>query len=172
MTDTTCGGRFRDFTMVEKRLSAVAALVLSLAGCQGPPPAQADPSVVAPTPQAAAKRDAFGDPLSSASEKVLLTDLVKSPGKYADKTVITEGKIVAVCASKGCWIEIGDESGSAHVKLGGHKFFVPRSANGRNATVEAKVLPAVDEGHCEAEAKEQTGKVAKIELVATGVELF
>ncbi len=80
--------------------------------------------------------------------------------------------MTAVCQSKGCWLEIGDSAGTAHVKLAGHRFFVPKTSSGRRAIVQAKVLPAVEKGHCEAEAAEQTGREAKVELVATGVELL
>lgn len=155
------------------RFAAVFALV-ALAACSTEQPATREPvSVKAPAPAAEAKRsDAYGDPLSPGAEKVSLTDLVKTPNKWADKTVHVEGKVVAVCQNKGCWLEIGDETGTAHVKLGGHKFFVPRTASGRQAAVEARVQPAVDKGHCEQEAEEQTGRVAKVELFATGVELF
>ena len=110
--------------------------------------------------------------IHATAQKVALRDLVKNPSAYADKVVLTEGKVTSVCQGKGCWLELGDEAGSAHVKLGGHKFFVPRGSSGKSALVEAKVLPAVDDGHCEQEAAEQTGRVAKVELLATGVELY
>ena len=114
----------------------------------------------------------LGAPLSPTTPKVTLAELVKKPGAYADKTIQTEGTVTSVCQARGCWLELGDDSGTAHVKLGSHEFFAPRSSNGKRARVEATVLPAVDSGHCEEEAQEQTGKVAKVELVATGVELF
>jgi hypothetical protein len=156
------------------RSAALFALVVLTACSTDQAGVTREPAQVkAPAPAPEAKRsDAYGDPLSAGAEKVALADLVKTPNKWADKTVHVEGKVVAVCQNKGCWLEIGDETGTAHVKLGGHKFFVPRTASGRQAAVEARVQPAVDKGHCEQEAEEQTGRVAKVELFATGVELF
>lgn len=151
---------------------AVLALTLVLAACSTEPVATPEPAAPKAAAPSAPPSDAYGDPLSPAAERVVLAELVKTPARWADKTVHVEGKVTAVCQNRGCWMEIGDEAGTAHVKLGGHKFFVPRSASGRTARVEARVQPAVDKGHCEAEAEEQTGKVAKVELFATGVELF
>jgi hypothetical protein len=173
--------------------SAASLLCLAFAGCQAKTAVSADPPAVGPVASAApvspgaatstavgaatttvvgTAMTMFGEPLNLATQKVALADLVKKPGAFADKTVQTEGTVTSVCQARGCWLEIGDDSGTAHVKLGSHKFFVPRSSNGKRAKVEATVLPAVDTGHCEEEAEEQTGKVAKVELVATGVELF
>lgn len=156
----------------------------ALAGCETAP--RPDPSRQPPAAQATAATTAaaaataagaaqaaktYGDPVSPSTPMVALNDLLKSPNTYADKVVRTEGKVTAVCQSKGCWLEIGDDQSMAHVKLGNHKFFVPRSAAGQHAIVQARVMAQVDKGHCEQEAEEQTGKVAKVELEATGVEL-
>lgn len=127
---------------------------------------------VAPSASVALERKSFGSPINASVEKVELDELLKNGSKCANRTVRTEGKVSAVCQGKGCWLELADEHGQAHVKLGNHKFFVPRSSSGKHAIVEARVLPAVDTGHCEQEAVEQTGQVARIELDATGVELF
>jgi hypothetical protein len=56
--------------------------------------------------------------------------------------------------------------------MGGHSFFVPKSASGRRARVEGTVLPKPDNGECEQEAHEATGRTVKVELDATGVELL
>lgn len=167
------------------RLSPALVLLAALAGCettptprpdpaQQPPAAQATQAAQAPAqpgPQAQADKKAYGEPVSPSVEVVPLAELLKTPGRYADKTIRTEGTVTAVCKSKGCWLEIGDERSMAHVKLGNHRFFVPRSAAGQHAVVQARVMPQVDKGHCEQEAEEQTGKVAMLELDATGVEL-
>lgn len=114
----------------------------------------------------------YGAPIDATVPQVSLAEVLGSPSKFADKTVRMEGKITAVCQGMGCWLQLGDDKGSAHVKLRGHKFFVPKTSSGKTALVEAKVLPALDAGHCEEEAKEQTGVVAKVELEASGVEIF
>jgi hypothetical protein len=116
-------------------------------------------------------KKAYGDPLSATSPRVALADLLKTPSRFSDRTIRVEGKVSSVCQAKGCWLELEDEGGIAHVKLGAHRFFVPKSASGQHAVVEGRVFAQVDKGHCEQEAEEQTGKVAKVELDATGVEL-
>jgi hypothetical protein len=69
-------------------------------------------------------------------------------------------------------MEIADQEGEAHIRMSGHSFFIPRSATGRRAVVEGTVLARPDEGACEQEAAEATGKTVKVELDATGVELL
>ena len=123
-------------------------------------------------PAAATGRKAYGAPIDPQTPQVTLAEVLAAPSKYADKNVRLAGTITAVCQGMGCWLQLGDPKGSAHVKLRGHSFFVPKNSSGRSVVVEAKVLPALDESHCEEEAKEQTGVVAKVELEASGVEIF
>jgi len=113
----------------------------------------------------------FGAPLGK-SPVVALSDIVRDTSKYAKTTVKTEGKVTAVCQAAGCWMEIADANGEAHVRMSGHSFLVPKSASGRRARVEGTVLPKPDNGECEQEALEATGKTVKVELDATGVELL
>jgi hypothetical protein len=113
----------------------------------------------------------FGAPLGK-SPVVALSDIVRDSSKYAKTTVKTEGKVTAVCQAAGCWMEIADANGEAHVRMSGHSFLVPKSASGRRARVEGTVLPKPDNGECEQEALEATGKTVKVELDATGVELL
>jgi glucose/arabinose dehydrogenase len=157
-------------------LSLLLATLAALAGCEtsrpSPDPAQA-PAAQAPAAQTtpAAEKKVYGEGVSQDVELVPLATLLQAPARYADKTIRTEGRVTAVCKSKGCWLEIGDDQSMAHIKLGNHRFFVPRDAAGQHAVVQARVMPQVDKGHCEQEAEAQTGKIAKIELDATGVEL-
>ena len=95
---------------------------------------------------------------------------MKTPEKFATKTVRTEGKVSAVCQHMGCWMEIADASGKAHIKMAGHSFFVPKDAAGHHAVVQGTVL-ASDKDHCTEEAAEQTGSVAKVEIEANAIEL-
>ncbi len=103
---------------------------------------------------------------------VSLTTIAKDTTKYARTTVKTEGRVTAVCQAMGCWMEIADANGEAHVRMNGHSFFIPKTASGRRAIVEATVLPRPDNGECEQEAAQATGKIVKVELDATGVELL
>jgi hypothetical protein len=104
------------------------------------------------------------------SSVVPLADIAKNPGAYANKTVATTGKVTAVCQEMGCWMELQDAAGQAHVRMHGHAFFVPKTASGHVARVQATVLAQPDET-C-ADQPPPSGKpLAKVDLDATGVEL-
>lgn len=149
-----------------------------------PSPAPAAP---APSPTAAGALR-FGSAIDATTEKAALTDVAKNPGAFAGKTFATTGTVTAVCQHRGCWMEIKDESGEAHIKMAGHGFFVPRSASGRKARVLATLVEGQNDngcgeashdknhgakGGCRAEAETQLGRpLAKLELVAKGVELM
>ena len=70
-------------------------------------------------------------------------------------------------------MEIKDDSGQAHIRMHGHSFFVPKTAPGHHARVQAMLVPSKDENaECTEEAQKQMGHpVAKVELDATGVEI-
>jgi hypothetical protein len=71
----------------------------------------------------------------------------------------------------GCWMELSDASGRAHVRMHGHNFFVPKTASGHIARVQATIVKGKDE-ECDESEKESAGQgMAKVELDATGVEL-
>src|SRR5262249_53776806 len=144
------------------------AVGLSAAGCEakGPSPSPSSTSLTA-TPSALK----LGAPLRP-RQKGPLANIAKDTSKYANATVTTEGRVTAVCQAMGCWMEISDAAGEAHVRMSGHSFFIPKNASGRRAVVQGTVLPRPDNGECEQEAAEATGKVVKIELDATGVELL
>jgi hypothetical protein len=116
--------------------------------------------------------DKLGAPIVSA-KTVPLSEIASHPAQYAKGGVVkTEGQVTAVCQAMGCWMEITDKTADAHIRMSGHSFFVPKSAAGRHAVVEGTVLARPDQGECEEEAKQATGKVVKVELDATGVELL
>ncbi len=133
-----------------------------------PAPTPAAPPPAAP-PTAAVQR--LGAPITE-TQTVSLAELRRNPGQYANRTIRTEGVVAAVCQAAGCWMQLSDEAGRAHVRMHGHAFFIPRNATGRRATVQGTVVPANPNGHCEQEAAEQTGQTARLELDATGVELL
>jgi hypothetical protein len=164
--------------------SLLFAITSAVAGCQSGGPRGDAAKPVASAASAPAKVEAvkaaattpapanqFGAPLGK-SPVVALSDIVRDSGKYARTTVQTEGKVTAICQAAGCWMEIADANGEAHIRMSGHSFFVPKSASGRRARVEGTVLPKPDNGECEQEALEATGKTVKVELDATGIELL
>ncbi|AUX26088.1 uncharacterized protein SOCEGT47_066470 [Sorangium cellulosum] len=178
--------------MRAKLLASVSFLVLTQLGCsrKEPPGAEQAASPVtdaeraAPMQASAAgiaplQKKQFGAPITEAATTPL-PELLQDPGKFSGKTVRTEGVVSAVCRSMGCWMEIADESGSAHIKMAGHSFFVPKDASGHRAVVQGKMVAAdAEEGgacgakdNCRGEAEKQTGRIAKIELEATGVQFL
>lgn len=151
--------------------------IAALAGCAEPKHEQ-EPAAppAAPVKQASAttltplEAKKFGEPITEKAETAL-NDVIKAPGRFAQKTIRTQGVVSAVCQAKGCWMELQDESGIAHIRMAGHAFGVPRNASGHRAVVQAKVI-ANEKDHCTEEAEEQTGKQATIQLEATGVEFI
>src|ERR1700722_5339286 len=108
----------------------------------------ARPSGDAPAPAASASTGSTGTLLLGeriTTTVVPLADIAKDPARYANRTVTTTGKVTSVCQEMGCWMEIRDESGQAHVRMHGHSFFVPRTASGHVARVQATVVKGSDE---------------------------
>ncbi len=151
------------------RLAVIATFAL-LAGCSNTP---AGTSAPVPGASAAIPKGtlAVGAPIT-ASNVVTLSTIAGNPGAYANQTVTTSGKVSAVCQERGCWMEIQDTGSQAHIRMHGHSFFVPRTASGHMARVQATVLTG-NVGHCEdAPPPSPPGDgLAKVELDATGVEL-
>ena len=149
---------------------AVLAGSLALPACGRAPERSEAPAATA-EPVTALKplaKKKFGGEITEKTS-VALDTLLKDGKKYESKTVRTEGKVSAVCKSMGCWMELADANGQAHIKMAGHSFFVPKDASGHRAVVQGTVIKASND-ECSEEAKAQTGAVAKIEIEATGVE--
>ena len=161
---------------------AIAPLLLAACAAPSAPEPSKDPTppaAVAAAPEKApaqaaelaAKRH-FGGEITEASTTAL-DALVSAPAKFAEKTVRTEGVVSAVCQKMGCWMEIADSAGSAHIRMAGHRFFVPRDAKGHHAIVQGRLLRGQSDtcgaDGCRAEAA--SAELAKVELEATAVEL-
>lgn len=170
-------------------MSRLGLVLLFLCACDmgtsaRPEPKQTPPP--APTARSAAEK--FGAAIDPNGEEVALADVAKNPSAFANKTFTTTGTVSAVCQHRGCWMEIKDDKGEAHIKMAGHSFFVPRTASGKKARVQATLVKADGAGEgacgdgmekhepgkgCKAEAEAQLGRpLAKLELVAQGVELL
>jgi hypothetical protein len=164
------------------RVATFASLVASLAGCAngtndsktaGPTassatstsaPRSAAPTSAAPVDSAPKGTLALGERITS--PRVSLAEIAKNPAAYRGRTVATSGKVVAVCQEMGCWMQLEDASGQAHVRMHGHTFFVPKTSSGHLARVQATLVqPAGGATDCE------EGKSANVELDATGVEI-
>ena len=134
----------------------------------------------------------LGAPIDTSVQKIALADVAKNPSAFVGKKFATTGTVTAVCQHMGCWMEIKDDAGEAHIKMAGHAFFVPKTASGHKARVLATLVKNDSEGACadegmaaagegtskpksgcRAEAEAQLGRpLAKLELVAEGVELM
>ena len=158
------------------------ALVLALAvacNTEKPAPAKAE-APAAPAPA----RKTFGAPLG-ASPVVALADVLKSPDKFADQSVLVEGDVRRACTRKGCWMELSEAADAAapgcRVTFKDYGFFVPTDSAGSKARVEARVESKLVKpelvAHLESEGarfaqKETDGSAREVRLVASGVELW
>lgn len=168
-----------------------ALVFTGLVGCNTGVKAAPEPAPIPSAPSAApvaepAKPSALrlGAPIEGAANEVTLAEVAKAPDQFKDKTFKTKGTVSAVCQHMGCWMELKDDAGQAHIKMAGHSFFVPKTASGKKARVEARLVPTQAEpeacgdgnhkgGGCKAEAEKALGRpLAKLELIATGVELY
>lgn len=136
-------------------------------------------------PVAAQTKLSFGAPITEA-KAVALTEVASAPDKFKGQAFVTTGTVGSVCQHQGCWMTLTDEQGEAFIRMAGHSFLIPKDAAGKKARVMATLEDASEptasacsegkeEGHggCKAEAEKATGKpLAKLELQATGVELF
>ena len=117
-----------------RSLLVLAASSLVIACNSGPKEAQPEPvtATPAPTPSATAKQESalrLGAPIDAKAQSVALSEVAKTPNNYVNKTFTTSGTVTAVCQHMGCWMEIKDDASEAHIKMAGHKFFVPKTAS-------------------------------------------
>jgi hypothetical protein len=147
-------------------MRTLLALVLAVSACTH---ASADKD----KPAATANAKSVGEPIKADAKVVALADVMKDPTQFKGKSFVTTGTVTAVCQEMGCWMEIKDESGTAHVKMAGEKFSVPKTSAGHKARVAGTLVDvAGGDSECAQEAAKQTGTtVAKLQLEATGVEL-
>jgi hypothetical protein len=148
-------------------LPLIALVACSEERAKPPPP----PVATAPAPAPKPAPLVLGGPISAAP--VVLTEIAKDPRAYEGRALATSGTITAVCQNMGCWMEIQDETSHAHIRMHGHSFFVPKSASGRHARVQATVIPKEDAKECDESPSpaDPAKALTRVELDATGVEL-
>jgi Domain of unknown function (DUF4920) len=116
------------------------------------------------------------------AKKASLSEVLKSPEKYAGQTVSVEGVIVRSCKAEGCWMELAPDakSASVRVKMKDHDFFIPLNSAGHKAraegTVSVKVRSKAEVEHliedgAKFENRNPDGTVTEVSFEATGVEL-
>jgi hypothetical protein len=123
-----------------------------------------------------------GAPLGR-SAKVSLAKVLKSPEKYAGKTVRVEGVIVRSCKMEGCWMELAPKANAkaVRVKMKDHAFFIPLDAAGAFARAEGvftvkklskeEVKHMIEDDGAKFDNINPDGTVTEISFEATGVEL-
>lgn len=151
------------------RTSLVGICVAFAAGCSHGENAASESRATSPSSSVAVNSApagtlALGERITS--PLVPLAAIAKNPAAFEGRVIATSGKVTAVCQEMGCWMQLEDTSGQAHVRMHGHAFFVPKTAPGHLARVQATIVkPAGSPDDCE------EGKSAKVELDATGVEI-
>jgi hypothetical protein len=150
-------------------LVALAGAAIACSTEPGAPSAGATKATAAASSRPAGVR--LGEPVVAA--EVALASVAKDPRAFAGRTLATSGTVSAVCQNMGCWMEIKDSASQAHIRMHGHSFFVPKTASGRHARVQATVVPADDATECAESPRDPNAAagLAKVELDATGVEL-
>jgi Domain of unknown function (DUF4920) len=131
----------------------------------GPRPAQTSAAAVKPL-----DKTKFGDAISETTTTPLPA-IVKDSSQFANKTVRTEGTVSAVCQSMGCWMQIADTSGKAHIKMAGHSFFVPKESSGHRAIVQGKVIGTDQPNSCGSDGCGNQA-VTQVQIEATGIEFI
>jgi len=170
--------------MLARGLALVS--LFGLAACKTsaePPAAKAEPAPPAAT--AGSARKAFGAPLTGGGATVSLGDVLKSPDKFADQSVLVEGEVRRACTRKGCWMELSEAQDPAlpgcRVTFKDYGFFVPTDSAGSTAKVQGTLgvntVPPERVAHLESEGgsfphKNPDGSATELRLVATGVELW
>lgn len=159
----------------------LALVGLALPACNRvePPVAKKEPAPAI----AAAPSKTFGAPIPDKGAGVALADVAAAPEKFKGRPFVASGTVGSVCQHQGCWMTLQDEKGEAFIRMAGHAFLIPKDAAGKKARVLATLAGSAEPeatcsegkaGGCKAEAQEQQGAkpLAKLELEASGVELF
>ena len=91
-------------------------------------------------PFAAAAATEYGQPVT-VKEVTKVSEIYDNPEKYVGKDVKVEGMIVAVCASRGCWMEIASDRQheKIRIKVVDGVIVFPISARGKRALVQGKL---------------------------------
>lgn len=122
----------------------------------------------------------YGQPVRARRVRSL-EKVLSRPGRHLSRPLVMEGRVVEVCAKKGCWMALGDGERQVRVTFEGYGFFVPRDIEGATARVAGilseTVVPVEDVRHYleDAGRHEEAARVREPERTltfeATGVML-
>ena len=100
------------------------------------------------------------------AEQVKLGELAAHPDKYVGKTVRVEGVVVDVCAMRGCWMDLANETKSEtiRIKVNDGVMVFPMEAKGSVAVAEGvftkiEMTPKQALAHAEHLAEEKGEKL-------------
>lgn len=122
----------------------------------------------------------FGDPLRNTTPFVTLSEILKDPKSYEGKRVRTQGEVVSVCQSAGCWCDLKPEHETkvtvpTHVTMHNHAFFLPKTSQNKVVELEGTLnVRALSEGevkHYNSEGASLTAGTPIVNIDALGVLL-
>jgi hypothetical protein len=121
------------------RLAVSFVAALTLAACQNAP-ADNVPDETATAESAIFEGTTYGEPLTL-TEVTPVSAILDNPDQYLGERVLVTGMIVAVCESKGCWMDIASdrEFEKIQIKVDDGVMVFPLSARGSQALVEGTV---------------------------------
>jgi hypothetical protein len=113
--------------------------VIAVAACQNAPAADA-PDETAPAESVIFEGTSYGEPLTL-TEVTPVSSILDEPDRYIGERVLVEGMVVAVCETRGCWMDIASdrEFEKIQIKVDDGVIVFPLSARGRQALVEGTV---------------------------------
>jgi hypothetical protein len=89
-------------------------------------------------------------------EKTSISNILANPEKFEGKTVLVEGKILDVCQSMGCWIEIAgnNDKEKIKIKVEDGEIVFPKESKGKTALVQGVVALVKGGEACQTEHAE------------------
>jgi len=127
--------------------------ILALWGCQKaaeqqPAPAPGADGAATPAGAAASEEEAAlhkADPAGNYGAGIVLqqatslAEILAAPAQYEGRIVQVAGTVSAVCAHRGCWLELAAGDATMRVKVTDGEIVFPLSAKGHRAVVEGVV---------------------------------
>ena len=82
----------------------------------------------------------YGKPLTL-KEKTKVSVILANPKNFVGKKVLVEGTIIAVCAKRGCWMELASDKPfqKIKVKVNDGEIVFPMEAKGKKALLEGEI---------------------------------
>lgn len=157
-----------------------ALLALAVIACK--------PAATVETPEATqVAGDFFGDTIANPDNTVAFTEVLNQLNTTDSINVVMKAKVVDVCQTKGCWMNIvdpmSDDSSAVFVQFQDYGFFMPKDIAGREVIVEGLAYTAEtsvedlrhyaeDAGKSKEEIEAITEPSKEKKFMATGVILL